>query len=161
VVSGWIGGFSGPLLRTTDYGLLTKTFPSRTAHGLLKCNPVDTHWNKLHSIAQAEVESILGALPGPLQKISRSLPVIYQGNPEPGEPEHNYDPDLLGLFVGLPLAESESGVLSAHIVLFLENLWDEAEADEEIYRREVRTTFLHELGHYLGLDEDQLMERGL
>jgi predicted Zn-dependent protease with MMP-like domain len=118
-------------------------------------------WNKLQSLAQAEVESILAALPGPLLEISRSLPVIYQGNPEPGEPAHEYDPDLLGLFVGLPLAETESGVVSPHIVLFLENTWDEADSDEEIYLREIRTTFLHELGHYLGLDEDQLTDRGL
>ena len=32
---------------------------------------------------------------------------------------------------------------------------------EKIFRGEVHTTFLHELGHYLGLDEDGLIERGL
>jgi predicted Zn-dependent protease with MMP-like domain len=33
--------------------------------------------------------------------------------------------------------------------------------DEGYFRDEVRTTFLHELGHYLGLDEDELAVRGL
>jgi predicted Zn-dependent protease with MMP-like domain len=47
------------------------------------------------------------------------------------------------------------------IILFLENIWDVAETDEKLFRDEVRTTFLHELGHYLGLDEDDLTERGL
>jgi predicted Zn-dependent protease with MMP-like domain len=124
---------------------------------------VDTHWNNLHTLAQAEVENILSALPDPLQAMARRLPIIHEGNPEPGEATHGYEPDLLGLFVGLPLAETESepGVLAAHIVLFLENIWDEAAADEDLFRKEVRTTFLHELGHYLGLDEDQLTERGL
>jgi len=123
---------------------------------------VDALWKKLHSLAKTEVENILAALPTPLQAAARRLPVIYQGNPEPGEDESEYEPDLLGLFVGSPLADSDdSGMLAAHVVLFLENLWDEAEDDEEIYCREVRTTFLHELGHYLGLDEDQLTERGL
>jgi predicted Zn-dependent protease with MMP-like domain len=28
-------------------------------------------------------------------------------------------------------------------------------------RGEIRTTFLHEVGHFLGLDEDDLIERGL
>jgi predicted Zn-dependent protease with MMP-like domain len=73
--------------------------------------------------------------------------------------------DTLGLFVGLPLAEtgsgSGSGELAAHIILFLENLWDCAEGQEEAFRKEVRITFLHELGHYLGLDEEGLLERGL
>ena len=29
------------------------------------------------------------------------------------------------------------------------------------YREEVRITYLHELGHYLGWDEDEVAERGL
>jgi predicted Zn-dependent protease with MMP-like domain len=29
------------------------------------------------------------------------------------------------------------------------------------FRNEIRITYLHELGHYLGLDEDDLFERGL
>lgn len=47
------------------------------------------------------------------------------------------------------------------IILFLENIWEYAEGDAGVYRVEVRTTLLHELGHYLGLDEDDLAERGL
>jgi predicted Zn-dependent protease with MMP-like domain len=47
------------------------------------------------------------------------------------------------------------------ILLFYENLWDFAGGEEETYREEVRITYLHELGHYLGLDEDELDERGL
>jgi len=34
-------------------------------------------------------------------------------------------------------------------------------AEEDSYREEVRITFLHELGHYLGLDEGDLFQRGL
>ena len=33
--------------------------------------------------------------------------------------------------------------------------------DEDVYLDEVHTTFLHELGHFLGLGEDDLTERGL
>jgi predicted Zn-dependent protease with MMP-like domain len=47
------------------------------------------------------------------------------------------------------------------IRLFLDNLWDDCNGDLQTYRDEVRITFLHELGHYLGLDEDQVAERGL
>ena len=47
------------------------------------------------------------------------------------------------------------------IILFLGNIWELAEGDEESFCDEVRTTLLHELGHYLGLDEDDLTERGL
>ena len=51
--------------------------------------------------------------------------------------------------------------LPPQIILFLENLWDFSESDEEIFLDEVHTTLLHELGHYLGLGEDDLEERGL
>ena len=47
------------------------------------------------------------------------------------------------------------------LILFLENLWDSAGGDEGDFCQEVRTTFLHELGHYLGLGEDELDARGL
>jgi predicted Zn-dependent protease with MMP-like domain len=51
--------------------------------------------------------------------------------------------------------------LPPQIILFRENIWDQAEQDEEWFLDEVHTTYLHELGHYLGLDEDELIERGL
>jgi len=43
----------------------------------------------------------------------------------------------------------------------LESLWDAAEQDEDTFCEEVRATYLHELGHFLGLDEDDLIDRGL
>lgn len=117
----------------------------------------------LQSIAQAEVTAILDALPEPLQEVAATLPIIYETSPNHASHAQHVEPDTLGLFVGYPLAETESapGELAAHIILFLENLWDCAEGDEAIFRAEVRTTFLHELGHYLGLDEDDLLKRGL
>ena len=47
------------------------------------------------------------------------------------------------------------------IRLFLANLWEWVDADEQDFRDEVGTTFLHELGHYLGWDKDEVAERGL
>jgi predicted Zn-dependent protease with MMP-like domain len=51
--------------------------------------------------------------------------------------------------------------LPAQIILYLENIWWEADEDEMIFRQEVRATFYHELGHYLGLEEIDLEDRGL
>ena len=47
------------------------------------------------------------------------------------------------------------------IRIWLENLWDVAEGDMASFRAEVRTTLLHEIGHVLGWDEEDLEERGL
>jgi predicted Zn-dependent protease with MMP-like domain len=35
------------------------------------------------------------------------------------------------------------------------------EAEESAYLEEVRITFLHELGHYIGFGEEDLFDRGL
>ena len=73
------------------------------------------------------------------------------------------EPDLLGLFVGASRAESVEGgdPLPPQILLFVDNIWDFAEGDEASFREEVRVTFFHELGHYLGLAEGDLEIRGL
>jgi len=52
-------------------------------------------------------------------------------------------------------------VLPSQIILFIGNLWDFSENDEKIFCEEIRKTFLHELGHFFGLDENDLTERGL
>jgi predicted Zn-dependent protease with MMP-like domain len=112
-------------------------------------------------MAQAEVEATLASLPEPVQKHAASLPVAYENRPARALLKEGYESDLLGLFVGAALAEPSESPLPPQIILFFENLWDFAEGDEEIYREEIRTTYLHELGHYLGLDEIDLEERGL
>lgn len=119
------------------------------------------NWKKLQTIAQTEVQATLAALPPPLRKQAGVLPVSCEATPNESISGEGFEPDLLGLFIGPPLAEPDSSPLPAQIILFLENLWDFAEEDEAFFREEVRTTYLHELGHYLGLDEIDLEERGL
>jgi predicted Zn-dependent protease with MMP-like domain len=71
--------------------------------------------------------------------------------------------DLLGLFTGSTRVEEQTGGHPAppQIFLYLDNLWDYAEEDIAAFREEVRLTYLHELGHYLGWNEDDLAARGL
>ena len=50
---------------------------------------------------------------------------------------------------------------SNQIILYLENILEECEEAGTGFSEEVRRTYLHELGHYLGLDEDALAARDL
>jgi len=75
--------------------------------------------------------------------------------------EEGIEADTLGIFTGAEFAEKGHIPMPSQIILFLENLWDYVESDENAFREEVRTTFLHELGHYFGLEEEDLCERGL
>jgi len=122
---------------------------------------VNANWKKLQALASAEVKVTLAALPKPLRERAEKLPVTFERQPNAGLQADGIEADTLGLFTGPEFADEGNVPMPPQIILFLENLWDFAEGDEEIFREEVRTTFLHELGHYLGLDEDELTERGL
>jgi predicted Zn-dependent protease with MMP-like domain len=122
---------------------------------------VNLNWEKLCAVASAEVKVTVSALPKPLRVRAGGLPVTFERRPNADLQADGIEPDTLGLFTGAEFADEGNVPLPAQIILFLENLRDFAEGDEVIFREEVRTTFLHELGHYLGLDEDELTERGL
>ena len=118
-------------------------------------------WEHLCAVASAEIEATVSALPEPLCRRAEQLPVTFELRPNQGLQADGIEPDTLGLFVGAEFAEEGNIPLPTQIILFLENLREFAEDDEKIFREEVRTTFLHELGHYFGLAEDDLTERGL
>ncbi|HEY5914802.1 MAG TPA: metallopeptidase family protein [Verrucomicrobiae bacterium] len=120
-------------------------------------------WNRLQAVAEEEVEATLAELPAPLCERARALPVTFEPRPNPAQLRDGLEPDTLGLFVGPEYAyEGTSALpLPPQIILFLENLWELSESDPEVFREEIRTTYMHELGHYLGLDEDDLYDRGL
>ena len=122
-----------------------------------------TDWPRLHAVALEEVKATLASLPAPLRERAEALPVTFERRPNAAHCQDGVEPDTLGLFVGPEFAYEETTALPLppQIILFLENIWDLAEADEEFFLEEVHTTYLHELGHYLGLDEDDLFERGL
>jgi predicted Zn-dependent protease with MMP-like domain len=122
---------------------------------------VKLNWEKLCREASKEVEATLAALPKPLRERAEKLPVTFERQPNADLQADGIEPDTLGLFTGPEFADEGNVPLPPRIILFLENLWNFAEGDEVIYREEVRTTFLHELGHYLGLDEDEIAGRGL
>jgi predicted Zn-dependent protease with MMP-like domain len=120
-------------------------------------------WEHLLRIAQEEVELILATLPIPLREKAREIPVLFERVPSAGWIADGIEADSLGLFVGaaFPDEETSSQPAPPEIFLFLENLWDFSQANEAIYREELRRTYLHELGHFLGLAEDDLFDRGL
>ena len=120
-------------------------------------------WEHLNHLARAEVAATLAALPGPLRERAQPLPVTFERVPSAAFQAEGIEADTLGVFTGPAFGDEEHSAspLPPQIILFLENLWDFAEGDAEIYGDEVHTTYLHELGHYLGLDEDELTERGL
>jgi predicted Zn-dependent protease with MMP-like domain len=124
-------------------------------------NEVKLDWEKLCALAGVEIEVTLAALPKPLRERAEKLPVTFERQPNADLQADGIEADTLGLFTGADFVEENEVPLPPQIILFLENIWNLVETSEKVFREEVRMTFLHELGHYLGLDEDELTERGL
>ncbi len=120
-------------------------------------------FERLQTIATSVVKSTLLSLPEVIRNEAAACSIVLSEMDALIDIDEDLDPDLLGLFEGNarcdppPAAPDEM----PRIRLFLDNLWDDCNGDLQAYRDEVRITFLHELGHYLGLDEDQVAARGL
>lgn len=122
-----------------------------------------SHWEHLEKLALAEVDATLAELPAPLRARAARLPVTFEPKPHSSHVAEGIESDSLGLFTGPAFGEEDNSAspLPPQIILYLENLWSFTEGDEEFFLEEVHTTYLHELGHYLGLDEEDLFDRGL
>lgn len=118
---------------------------------------------QLTQIAALAVGAAQRQLPPEIRPLAKGVAVHYERLPAADVLADGFPDDILGLFTGSPHGTelSHDNPAPPQILLYLENLWDFAEDDVEIYRDEVRLTYLHELGHYLGWDEDQIAARGL
>lgn len=71
------------------------------------------------------------------------------------------EPDLLGLYEGIPLTErwDYAGVLPDRIAIYRLPLCA-VSADEEELVEQVAITVIHELAHHMGIDDDALHRLG-
>lgn len=117
---------------------------------------------QLESIAESEIVRLTKRLPTEIRAALDDLPVHLQALPDEDVAAEMGD-DLLGLFSGEAIYERGESLDPSppQIHLYLENIWEDAEHDIDNYREEVRITFLHELGHYLGWDEDDMEKHGI
>ncbi len=120
-------------------------------------------FSQLAALASETVAATQKKFPADIREAALAVPVHCEAQVDPSVLTEGFEPDLLGLFTG-----SSHGTELAHdnpappqIILYINNLWDYAEGDEAVFRDEVRLTYLHELGHYFGWDEDQVAARGL
>ena len=71
---------------------------------------------------------------------------------------------LLGLYQGIPLTHRGAGYGTAPVVpdtisLYKKNLEAVARTEEEL-RRAIVDTLIHEIGHYFGMNEDEIRAAG-
>jgi predicted Zn-dependent protease with MMP-like domain len=118
--------------------------------------PKETNHSTLLKIARVEVDAAIWELPNGVRAILERVPVFLERRPDGDDLAAGIEADTLGIF-----EEGAPASPTPRIRLWLENLWEVAEGDLDTFRAEVRTTLLHEIGHVLGWDEQDLEERGL
>jgi predicted Zn-dependent protease with MMP-like domain len=101
-----------------------------------------------------EVRAALDSLPPQIAAALKNIAVVV-------EDESPDDPDLYGLYHGIPLPErgDMAGLLPDKISIYRIPL-EESFPDPAELRDEIRITVLHELAHYFGLDEERIAELG-
>jgi predicted Zn-dependent protease with MMP-like domain len=100
------------------------------------------------------VQAALDSLPPHIAGALRNVAVVV-------EEENAEDPDLYGLYEGVPLPErgDMAGSLPDRIAIYRKPLEEDFDDPADL-REEIRVTVLHELAHYFGLDEDRIAELG-
>ncbi len=105
---------------------------------------------------EALVSDALDGIPPELGALISNVVVLVEDDAEDG------DPDLLGLYSGVPLTERGewySGVLPDRITLYRRPILSICQTEEDVVY-EVRTTVVHEVAHHFGIDDERLDELG-
>lgn len=110
---------------------------------------------------QQLVASTMEAMPPDVVATFRNLTVDVHEVPDP-DLHRDIHPETLGLYAGTPVGDAEAMPvgLPDRVYIFKRNIERIAQDREELIE-ELRITLLHELGHHLGWDEDDLEARGL
>jgi len=108
------------------------------------------------------VEETLDSLPQEFRNRIRNVAVLVEDMPpnQPSSQPGQQKRPLLGLFHGVPTTKKSVFDLSTgpdHIVLYQKNIEAVCSNEAEV-REQIRLTVIHELGHYFGMDEEQLKD---
>jgi predicted Zn-dependent protease with MMP-like domain len=108
------------------------------------------------------VKRAIKELPLPYAKLMESIVVVIEEEPPPDvleDLEIGDEDELLGLYQGQSLVEesffSTGGTEPAKISIYRGPILRQCHSEEEIVR-EVYETVMHELGHHVGLDDDEM-----
>jgi predicted Zn-dependent protease with MMP-like domain len=108
------------------------------------------------------VEEVLDSLPPQFRSRIRNVAVLVEDLPPNQRSSKSGRPRrlLLGLFHGVPTTKKSVFDLPTgpdYVVLYQKNIEAVCSSDAEV-REQIRRTVIHELGHYFGMDENQLKD---
>jgi len=122
-----------------------------------------------YRVSKADFERLVAraveGMPEQFAQFLEEVPIEIRDRPSPAQ-RRSVDLGrgemLLGLYHGRPRTErsvEESGRMPDVIYIFQDSIEAVSDTEDELVEQ-VRTTVLHEIGHYFGMDEDDLDELG-
>jgi predicted Zn-dependent protease with MMP-like domain len=111
-----------------------------------------TLWDELQDFARLIVERTIRELPPEIRAEAEEIPCLF-------EPECADDPEILGIYC--EFTPGEVSEANGPIILYLRTLEEYCLEEGADLATEIRLTYLHELGHHFGWDEEDLEARGL
>jgi predicted Zn-dependent protease with MMP-like domain len=112
---------------------------------------------------QQLVEEAIDSIPRRFAEAIVNVAIVVEDRPSQellDEMEMGPDDVLLGLYQGIPLPDRQSygNALPDKITLYQREIEDDCGGDEDEIIVAIGETLIHELGHYFGLSEDEIME---
>jgi predicted Zn-dependent protease with MMP-like domain len=110
------------------------------------------------------VEEAIDSIPARFATEIRNVAIVIEDEPSAelrAEMGMEDDEVLLGLYQGVPLPERQwahGNELPDRITLYQGTIEEECDGDEDEMVVAIGETLIHELGHYFGLSEDEIME---
>jgi predicted Zn-dependent protease with MMP-like domain len=110
------------------------------------------------------VEEAIDTIPAKFAREVKNLAIVIEDEPSDDLlTELDMDPEedtLLGLYQGTPLPErfQYGNSLPDKITLFQHSIEDDCDGDEDEIVIAIGETLIHELGHYFGMSEEQIMD---
>jgi len=110
--------------------------------------------DRIERVARTTIDD----LPEEFASLLRNVPILLEARPSGALVENGFDPRAYGLFDG-PEHGDDDIPAPTRIVLFTSNLLSSFSGEE--LDEQVEITVLHEVGHYFGLDEEDMVRLGL
>ena len=110
------------------------------------------------------VEQAIDTIPRRFAREVRNVAIVIEDRPSLellADMELEPDEILLGLYQGVPLTERAWGhgnALPDRITLFQHEIEEDCEGDDEEIVVAIGETLIHELGHYFGLSEEEIID---
>lgn len=115
---------------------------------------------------QQVVSAALEDVPPEFKNALHNLDIQVRWAPTPDErrrarlqPGH----DLFGIYLGIPITQRSHGygMVVPDVIIIYQRSHENACRTREQMVHQARQTLLHEIGHYMGIDEDRLRQLGV